>query len=454
LNLLTRRETLRGAASTALMLSWMRALPAAAQAGDGYPNFPTTPLGRFRTVAALAGADANSIDLVDPASPYDGKAVQITIADAAHGYGPAAAHAPVDVTGKNVRFAMKIGRDTEGLGSGASTIKLRLYSSGAPGAPAAAYHEADLGPQMAQRRVGNRFQFLARHATQFVPVGARADLGKIIYERYVVQRIGGKPVVILVGDIDLVPNPRDKAAVIFGFDDGYAGPYTYAFPILAKRGKGGVLFPGRSAADIGATGKIALAQVKELAAHGWQIACQAYDSERAQHCIDAYRAQLKAARDYDAAHGIDAQDGADGSWFSDVGPGSKNAIAPARELFRTMRAFYSMNDTRGPLVGGGETFPFADRYAIQGINMQGWPGNDARNVTRTENALAQIIAIKGVFMPVWHAGLDKAGTQRDAFDAIVAYVDANPDKVEIHTMRSLLDPYLARYGPMPAGMPG
>ncbi len=57
--------------------------------------------------------------------------------------------------------------------------------------------------------------------------------------------------------------------VVITFDDGYADTYTHAFPIMEKYGLKGALYVVTSTVGVGEY--ISLKQLRDLAAHGWEI---------------------------------------------------------------------------------------------------------------------------------------------------------------------------------------
>jgi hypothetical protein len=463
---ISRRSAIVGAATLSLMPSARRAAMAEGQQGGpvpAYPNFPHIQLAKFETtgdIQAIGGSGngwASMADMPMADSPYGPTALQYTHG-AAYTTGVIVGKSlakPVDVRNGSIRLRYKaIATGAHANIESNYTFALNLYSNVAAGARP---HSGSINASISRFSLG-RWQTLTLPMHLFRPVESGADLSAIRVASIASKRNGGTAITMALGSVDFVPNPRTKAAIIFGFDDGYAGPYTYAYPILAARGKGGVLFPGRAKVDIGGgPDKITLAQVRELAGHGWQIACQAYDSEGRQPDAAAYLAQFNATRAFNATHGMPASaaDGADGSWFSNVNAATALAQGPFKATFRTGRSFYSLDAVPGfPMAGGGETFPFGDRQSWKAWNAGSFSKGSATDIPIFQGCLHQVAASKGVYCHVTHGGMNGAGEYRQTFDYIIGQIDAHPELYEIHTVRSLLDPYLALYGAAPADYTG
>ncbi len=453
----TRRQSLLAMGAAGLILPRRSALAKQERYEPDYPDFPYTTLARFRRLGDLAAGDSSStkIEEVTSSGRSGEDALQVTVGRPGVGLLPQTAlAAPVDVRNGNIRLTYK-GVANMGIVTKAGyTIAVNLYSTENPASPGANFHSLNLRSAIYEMNTQRgespgRWQSVSAPARIAIPFGSGADLSAIRFGALAVRRPAGAAITFCPSDIDYVPNPRSKAALIFRFDDAHKWAYGNAyFRLRDSLGKGGVLMPGAVATNIGKNDKYFLTwdQVAEMVAHGWQFASQSLHSENVLPSEAAYKDEHRENRAFAEQRGY-AHGAADGSYYSKVGISELNFFNAVQRngIYRTLCAFLGGNSGGSPLALGGETFPFADRFLIRCLNGQG----HANTPQYALSALRGAIANKGVLIWALH---NPDGEATLGFDTLVSYAAAHPDEVDVITLDELLDPYLKQYGGVTGGV--
>lgn len=387
-------------------------------------------LARFMAKADVIGAPATLSDVASTEAAYGTNELRYTGGSGTNVYlSNLGAVAPINVTQGSVRFWMRCGPNFF-TGGG---LKLRFYSAGSPASPSTAYTEVDLffmrGQVTARDAVSwGRWQKLAVPGPQLqvAPVanngitngaGGPADMTAVTYASVVTSM--GSSVQIAFGDIEYVPNPRTKGAVIFTFDDGHISQFTYAALEMAKRGFPGVAFVGTPAVDINRTGRMSAQQLRILQdVHGWQIGSQSWKTEDAT----TYRAMTAAERTAEFGklrnwhNSIGLMGGQDGSYFSSYGQDSVDLFDSVRQHFRTLRTYGGANPAGQPGMHYGECAPFGDQYSLRAMNFASSRYNVASAYVNDLKAMVdQAATNKAVLISAYHDELGSAGQHRTNF---------------------------------------
>jgi hypothetical protein len=423
-----------------------------------YPTFPYTTLALMRRVSdgiVVTGYGASVGDVPATDSPYglltalqyvtrsDGGTTTISGAVLSQG---------VNVTGGNIRLAWKPIAGFQYNNTALNTNELRLYSTGSPSSPGANYHVRNLSATnslstSSASGTPGRWQYHGIAVNNFTAVGSGADLTNIKYAMIVSQKSGGSSgSTIQYGNIDFVPNPRSKAALIFRIDDCVPDAYNILYPALKAVGAGGYFQPGdvNSAQGLNQFARTTSAQLAEMISYGWQIGSGVSTTEDATvidgMTSDQRTAEFAAARAYGKSFGR-YRDTNDGAYFSNVNFSDMTAWPEMHANRRTLQAFINGNPTNPPLPEG-ETFPFSDPYLIKVLNLaQDGGGGGPSTTTYAQYAIMQAVANKGVIILACHNDLSTNFNVLQAVNDAIAYAQANPTLIEITTPRKLLAPY-------------
>ncbi len=399
-----------------------------------WPDYPYTQLSPLTSLADIRGS-VTGLTFIDDGSPVP---LRHDIPSSNTIYiQPAAMMAPIDIRGGNIVIPWQaIANLSPAAASQLDRFNLELYSAGTLAAPGTAYHELPVGTgntpswlradsTAPDNATPGQIQFSAFHASQLTAVGGGADLSAITHWRLHISSTTTANVIMRLGAPRFQANPRTKATAIFTFDDGDVSQYSYAFSAMSALGFPGVLYPGAVLACVDQPGKLTSAHIAEMRAAGWQLGSQAYTNEAVctQAEVDALRAwqKGKGAR----------PDGADGSYYSGFNPHNPTAQAVLRPNYRSLVRFDSSNPSPTTPVRQGEPFPIADRHNIKRLSGM---SADERLIAHANQA----IQTKGVAVYAWHNELATAGTQRTAFEALLAHLDANRADIEVLTWRGLV----------------
>lgn len=422
-----------------------------------YPTFPFTTLSLMEThsQAVVTGFGATVSDIAASDSPYGlSTALQYTARSdgGATTVSGAALGAGVDVTGNGscgtIRVAFKPVANYQNNNNTMATFELRLYSAGLPSSPGANYHLYNLKgnvPWLSTSPAAGtpgRWQYFGAPVSKFSAVGSGADLTSV---KYALLNMQGATVVLWLGNIDFVPNPRTKAAMIFRIDDCPESAYSIAYPALAAVGAGGYFQPGdvNSTQGLNGAGRVTDAQLAEMLAHGWQAGSASSTTED-NTVIDGMTsaqrtAEFAAARAYGTRFGR-YRDTNDGAFFSNVGITDMTAWPEIHANRRTLQGFFSGSPTNPPLPEG-EAFPFPDPYLVRALNIESPGGSGSAKTTYVGYQIAAAVAVKGVIILACHDDLNTDPNALQAFNDAIAYAQANPSLIEITTLRALLAPY-------------
>jgi hypothetical protein len=427
-----------------------------------YPSFPFTTISRMRQVSdgvVVTGFGASVHDVAATDSPYglatalqyvtrsDGGATTISGASLSQG---------VDITGNgsggSIRMAWKPVSGYANNNAAMTTFELRLYSTGNPNSPGANYHARNIQFELASFSTGGasssgRWQFEGIPVSKFSAVGTGADLTNVKYAMINSQKAGASSgSTINFGNIDFVPNPRTKAALIFRIDDAVPSAYTKAFPALAAVGKAGMLMPGAVfTAGFDTNGKMTSAQLREMLAAGWRLCSQSYSTED-NTIVDAWTSAQRLQEYINTRNYTKKFDqyrsSAHGSYYSNVGPGDMIAWPELNASFQTLHAFLNGNPTNPPLPQC-ETFPFGDPKFIKCLNVAQDGGGGGVNTWQfLQNAIDDAIACKGVIIAAMHDDWGTNSNVETACNNAIAYAGSNSSVLEIvNSTRDLLAPY-------------
>lgn len=422
----------------------------------GYPNFPFMTLAPLRTVASVTKVGGGTLtDQTMADSPYGTTALQYNLSTTAGSIRGAILSTPINVNNGNIRWTWKPIQDwvtNNILALISASCSIRIYSSGSPASPPANFHSMFWGnirfaSTSPTTNTPGRWQQNSWPLSAFTVNGTGANLSAITWASIDFRTTSATDIIMGVGDIDFVPNPRSKGAMIFRFDDGHETAYTNAFPVLQSIGKPGLLFisPLLTALDSpGPPTTITTAQVIEMMSAGWQCGAQSFTTED-NAIVDAWSSlqrdnEYKGLRKYaQSKFGINGYYGtADGSYYSNVGISDRTAYPELARNFRTLWRFQAGQGTGTPLPDG-ETFPFSDPHNVIALNAQTW--SDGTTVTKIGTAIDQTVANKGVLMLAYH-DIPNTGEGWDGFNAAIA----RASDLDIVTPISLLSPYLVQCG--------
>lgn len=454
--MIRRRDLLAGA--TVFAVAPSHALTSLAQANTGsepadlpYPAFSHTTIARMRSPADVVAVGAGLIapEAMDD-NPYGASALKLNFSGRVGTLSPRfPLSVPLDVRRGAIRWTFKPISGIRNRQSSLSKWSIHLFSSGSPANPPRDYHQVSTANAVNQQSTGSlsnagRWQSIAAPTSSFKAAGLGSDLSAVTWARLELR--ASSEAVIGVGDLDFVPNPRAKGALIFRFDDAYVSAYTIAYPLLAAVKTGGFLAPGAvaSASGINAPGRLSTRQVLEMLKAGWQFGSQCYSTENS-NTVDAWTSaerdkEYKDTRAYARTLGR-YRDSADGTYYSGVAMNDMMAFPELTSNFRTIQNFRNGNPVNPPLEFG-ECFPFADPKNVICLNHGGNGGTGSDIKKFTGYALDQIRASKGVLILGHHNELAANHHVLDAFNFAIDYATSlYPDDLEITTPRKLLAPF-------------
>jgi hypothetical protein len=409
-----------------------------------YPTFPFTTLAKLQTTADIQSTYlATVVDQPMSDSPYGPTAIKWTGSNANGSItSKTLLTTPVDVRNGSIRWTFK-----PIIGVPDYNWSIVLYSSGSPSAPPANYHSGGGSvPLQSYSSGGNtglgRWQSIGIPVnTNFTAVGSGADLSKVTWAAI---SVGGSSTSTAIGNIDFVPNPRPKAAVIVRFDNGYGNAYTKGFPLLQAVGAPAFFSLTTGLSLVGQTGFLTSSQISDLIAHGWQLSVKSYSTED-QATVDAMtpaqrNAEYQNCRAVAASFGV-RRSSYDSIYYSNVGPTDMTAYPQLSGNFRTLMNFSGGNPGANPPQYFGECFPFGDRYNILTMSLVSDGGSGATLTTYLGYALDQARLNKGVLIISMHNDLANSDALQ-AFKDMITYVTVtHSDTMEFTTPRKLLAPY-------------
>ncbi|AYD01753.1 hypothetical protein [Neorhizobium sp. NCHU2750] len=288
----------------------------------------------------------------------------------------------VDVTKGSVRVWFRAGPN---FFNGSGTVNIRLHSSGSPASPSSDYTEFN--------HYFSRGQIVPRGADEWGPwqcfavpgfnatiandglkgitqAGAGCVPTAVTYATVNLQ-VGGT-LQCEVGDVEFVPNPRTKGAVIFTFDDSRLDAFTGAAEIMSRYGFPGVVFPGAPSVEVGAPNRLSVTQLRTLQdVHGWQIGSGMWSTEDyttfqalGKEGQTAFFAKLRM---FHAALGL--RGGMDGSYQTSISQDKTDIYDVIRQNFRTMRTYGGPNPTGQPVMQFGECAPLSEPMRYKAIDF-------------------------------------------------------------------------------------
>ena len=431
---------------------------ASSPADRAYPSFPETTLADLSRVSSIYNGASLPLTDISPVDPEYGltEATELTTTGQTFRYltGTSVLGTPVDVRDGSVALTF---RPVAGLKTGTllDRFDIELYSAGTPASPSSDFTHLSFGYEPASLRgrstspdnsTPGRWQRFVVPIQDFTTIsGAGADLSSIIMARVVLRCSDGSSITIQLNKLSFVPNARQKAACILGFDDAYASHYTYAVPTAAAAGFKCTLFPSPLETVLGTSNHMTLAQLRECQdTYGAQIASQAWSTEDVatiNAMTDAEReAEFAALRAYQKAQGLIG--GYDGSYFSNVTQTDMTAYPQMRDAFRTLRTYYTGFDGSPPTGNTHrECWPFGDRHSIVAFSGSGsstgsWGANTGARLTELVDLA---IANKGVIFLVWHDELAGDGDYRAGFETLLSHLTDNSANIDVLTLSELID---------------
>lgn len=452
---LDRRELLTSAAASALAAGLPRDLKATslqenrtflegANRDFPYPTFAKTVINRYRLASDfMADARYSVIDNPSSDNPYGAATVPLVTTNGLLGIVRPSALATtsgVDVRNGQIRLTYRPISNVTAL----STWQVRLFSGTIVGSAGSNYHYCDMTNFKSQCTGANgtgagRWQSVAAPTSAFSVKGMGADLTSIRFK----QNLFFGTASFEFGDVEFVPNPRSKGAVIIRMDDGDPSAYTVMKGLLDPVGAAGVLMPGAIGNTIGMGSNLSIAQYQALLADGWQSASQCFSTEN-NTIVDAWTrdqrmAEYTAARNFVTPYGR-RRDTYDGSFYSNVGFRDMIAWPELRDSFRTLTNFVNGSATGVPL-SVTEVFPFADPKNIVCLNLNSWGNVADIYESHLFAALEQTRAAKAVLIVGMHNEMNSPNYV-SAIQKLRDYLTVQyPDQMEFSTIRKLLAPY-------------
>ena len=368
-----------------------------------------------------------------------------------------AVRAAVDMTNGAIHFTYKK-PTVNGVAfnlSSLSTVRIELHYEGTPAAPSANFISASIaGDIKARGKIYDTWQCYSISTADITTLNGTATLANKSAITHVIVTLiytSASQNVVYFGALDYVPNAKNKATLVLTFDDSLRdGVIDYVLPILAKYNIPAVIFADPLLYKDTQTGiayaknntaLLSLKELKQLQAHGWQIASQRHSFE------GDYPMSLDEFFAFNACNMRDRQrlglfGGEDGSFYGGVYSNvTSDSIEMCKGLYRTMSE-YIFNP-----LSISETLPFGDPYSLrrQGFNQFG--NNTAANVgTNTMLAVTRGVNTKGLIEFGFHDEFTLKGNSNNqamvdankaAFEAIIAYVVANPTLIEVCTLAEL-----------------
>lgn len=414
--------------------------------GDfAYPTFPFTTIQRIRAASDFSGVSAHPVDTLSPGNPYGNiTAPQFNFPSGGWTllFAAITSAGPVDVRGGSIRInIMPAANSSFNL----SQFNINLFSTTNISSPGTNFHQIGGSSRLGQLWTGTgasagRWQTVAYPISAANAVNSGADLANVRF----FQISGFGAVAFQLGDIEFVPNPRTKSAVVIRADDGDQSQYTVLFPMMSAAGAVGVIAPSPISTVINGGGHLTSAQWKAMLAAGWQNMSQGYTTEdfiTIDNWSTAQRmAEWGAIRPFvaQAGHGRDA---VDGSWMSSFGPKDMIAGPDFMSSFRSAANFTGGQATGNPLPSS-ETFPFGDRYNYTCLNLNTW--GDVTDIYESHIflALEQTRAANGFLCVAFHNEMGIGTNYSSAVQKILNYVTVlHPDQMEMTTIRKMLAPY-------------
>lgn len=414
--------------------------------GDfAYPTFPFTTIQRIRAASDFSGVSAQPTDTLSPGNPYGNiTAPQFNFSSGGWTllFAAITSAGPVDVRNGSIRVNFKPVANTFNL----SQFTVKLFSTTNINSPGSNANQIAMSSRVGLLWTGNgatsggRWQTATADISAATVLGTGADLSSIRF----IQISGFGAAGFQLGDIEFVPNPRTKSAVIIRADDGDQSQYTVLFPMMSAAGVVGMIAPSPISTVINGGGHLTSAQWKAMLDAGWQNLSQGYTTEDVT-TIDNWStaqrmAEWGAIRPFvaQAGHGRDATDG---SWMSNFGPKDQIAGPDFINSFRSAANFTGGQATGNPLAIS-ETFPFGDRYNYTCLNLNTW--GDVTDIYESHIFLALELtrAANGVLCIAFHNEMGIGTNYSTAIQKVINYVTVlHPDQMEFTNTRRILAPY-------------
>lgn len=406
-----------------------------------YPNFPKTIVKTIRSSSDITGNTVSNLS----DGPGGQGAVRMQVATTGRGFYVTFSPA-IDVRNGVLKFWFRCLSSMSTM----SAFTVRMASSGTPSYTAAPTNSLGLTVWGTNALATLGWQYIGASTSDTTTQGTGADLSAITWMYFNFTTTSGT-LNYDFSDIVFTPNPRTKAAVIFRADDATPSAYTWLFPTLQAAGFRGHMHNGgacASSAGFDQFGRITTANMNAIRAGGGQFMSQSWSTENVPGSGTAadYAAQFSGMKSWTKAKGW--MDGyGDGSFYSFVGPNIEIARQQmVKSGIRTIQRFDNGNPTNPPLINA-PAFPFIDELNIPALNVA-QPGGTTTNIpVYIGYELTKVKSINGVLILAGHDDWNDPNVQT-AVNNVIA--DATAGNIEIHTMNSLLNPYLATYGPAPS----
>lgn len=238
-----------------------------------------------------------------------------------------------------------------------------------------------------------------------------------------------------VAHLDAVPNTSMKASCSIWFDDNYLNGLLVGAGKMLRKGFRGVIASSVNGAFLStaiANGQIPASWLRRLIEfHHWQLALHAYSTPEHNDVDGGYggpglRSHLMNSRH--AGHVLGSRDTDDFAWFGNI-VANTDTMEAVRKYTRSGRIF--INQAR--MV---ETRPPTNPHRMWGYGAGGQDVTDsgAAMIAYIDKAIEQ----RGHCSITWH-NLTDAGNPD--FDAVLAYLDANRDDIDVLTNAEALEPW-------------
>lgn len=396
-------------------------------------------LADFPNVAAIQGSPSSATDIQTTNGFQANSVVQLTIPNTDTKYASTSLPTGIDVRNGIIRLWFKPIANVAGR---LSRFSIELHSEGTPASSTKNYHQMDVGNAPSQfggmltsKSGSGRWQAFSVSVAQLIPAGSGADLTAVKFARLFLRSTAGTDVQIQLGNIEWYPNKLPKAAVVFRFDDAHLN--DYAFNELKKRGYKAMIHPSPIEENVGQPGRLTLTQLKAYNEMGWQIGSQAWSTEDYTKFTamtpEEKNDEFVKLRNWQLISGFTG--GEDGSYFSQITPNALEYYPIFNKHFRSMTRFDGGFSHTLPMLYG-ETYPFGDPMNVRCLNgaTQIWETNTS---TALINYINQAITNKGVAIIAYHNEIASSGNARNGFDAVLAFIDANPGLVRVTTLDEL-----------------
>lgn len=454
---MNRRALLLGASAAAACASTANAFNGFSISNQGshllpyrYPNFPQWVIWKLRSTSDLYNVPSGASNITNTPT---GGGVRLVLSTTTQVIATKIFSTPIDLRNGNIKFWLRF---PDGANTNLNTYRIVLGSTGTPTTGSTIPTNGGsiknmLAPSysMVFRANAAAWQPISYSTGNLNTLGTGVDLQNVTWIQLQASTTSGTRT-IDVTDMVFQPNPRTKPAVIFRSDDAQPLGYTWLYNALKTAGYPGPMINGGAAASSAGYDqylRITTDQQNEMRRNGGQFMSQSWMTENipGSGLASDYDAQYAGMKAWTRGKGW--MDGyADGSWYTNVSQLNETArTSMVKSGVRTIQNFTNGSPTNPP-TGPMNTFPFGDPTNLLAISAGGDGGTTTTIPTYMQYMVDAVTPINGVLIVAGHTDWSDSNVQT-AVNNIIA--NANSGILEIHTMNSLLNPWLAKYGPMP-----